>query len=388
MIRMMIASILYSFVLNGVEPKLVRLTPPKISPETIDEKIVCTRPLREGNFNISTEIYKGKTITHCYGHGGAGWTTLFGSVNKAIEQFQNTNLSRNKPIRIIGSGCMGLTLAVELKRLGYHVTGIFTKELYDIPSWKAAGNFGLVSVSNSPDETASLKRILLESFLTYQQIEQGKHPYFSTHAVEYMPVYCSMQTESGVEDLEEMGIVPPREFVSLDFGNGVVHHDYVQFMTYFMNTTLLMQELMNEVARLEIPVEIREVHAFDEISEDVIFNCSGLGSRELNSDQDLSPVRGHIITLNHSAGHEHMGYMICADVLQHGKREDVYIIPKCISVTPQNPRGVSCAGALGGTFIGGVAALTAEELAELDELEFKNLLERNSEFFQGHPFHE
>lgn len=379
---------LCSFALQANEPQIVKLTPPYISKETVQEEIVCTRPMREGKFNISLETIGKKTIVNCYGHGGSGWTTLFGSVNKAIELFQKSNPNKAQPIRIIGSGCMGLTAAIELHRLGYQVAGIFTKDLYEMPSWKAAGYFALVSIKTSPEEQEELNKIGLNTFLTYQNIERGNHPYISREAVTFMPVYCSVETESGVEDLEARGMIPPREYVSLDFGNGVIHHDYVKYMTYFMNTSTLMHQLINEVHRLGINIELNKVNSFDEVAEEMVFNCSGLGGRELNSDENMIPVRGHLITLNKASGSAHMEYMIYTKVKQSGKEEYIYLFPKSVSVTSQQPEGLSCVGVIGGTFIPHVDKLSPSDQEALDKAEFKKLLDRNSEFFQGHLFDE
>jgi hypothetical protein len=342
--------------------------------------------MREGKFNISLEQADGKTVVHCYGHGGSGWTTLFGSVNKAIELYQNTYPNKETPIRIIGSGCMGLTAAIELKRLGYEVRGISTKEFYDIPSWRAAGYFALVSVKTSPEEQAALNEIGLNTFMTYQKIDRNEHPYISKDAVKYMPVYCSVDTEAGVEDLEERGMIPPKELVSLDFGNGVIHTDFVKYMTYFMNTTTLMRQLNAEVQKLGISIEQKGIHAFEDISEEVIFNCSGLGGRELNSDENMIPVRGHLITLNEDSGSAHMEYMIYTKVKQDGRDEYVYLFPKNVSVTPENIAGNPCVGVLGGTFIPNVDKLSLSEQEKLDKDEFKRMSDRVSEFFQGHLF--
>ncbi|OHE77712.1 MAG: hypothetical protein A3F67_12075 [Verrucomicrobia bacterium RIFCSPHIGHO2_12_FULL_41_10] len=366
---------------------MIKLSPPQISTGTLSEKIVCTRPMRDGKFNISLEYLNGKTIVNCYGHGGSGWTTLFGSVDKAIELFKTTNPDLNTPIRIIGSGCMGLTTAIELTRQGYNVVGISTKSLYDTPSWKAAGYFALVSVKTSPEEQASLNEIGLNTFLTYQKIDQGTHPYISKEAVRYMPVYCSIDTAAGVEDLEARGMIPPKEYVTLDFGN-VIHHDYVKYMTYFMNTTTLMRQLTNETKRLTIEIEEHNISSFNQVSEDVIFNCSGLGGKELNSDVGMIPVRGHLITLNESADDGHMDYMIYTKVKQDGKEEYIYMFPKNISVTPENKEGLACVGVLGGTFIPHVDKLSISQQEELDRIEFKRMLDRNSAFFLGHPFNE
>jgi len=382
-VKSVFAMLLCSFALEANEPLIVKLTPPNISEKTISEKIVCTRPMREGKFNISLESIGNKTIINCYGHGGSGWTTLFGSVNKSIELFQKTNPNKTTPIRIIGSGCMGLTTAIELNRLGYQIAGISTKNLYDIPSWRAAGYFALVSVKTSPEEQEELNKIGLNTFLAYQQIDNGKHPYITNEAVKFMPVYCSIDTESGVEDLEARGMIPPREYVSLDFGNDVIHHDYVKYMTYFMNTTILMRQLTAEVKKLGIDVELKEINSFDDVTEEIVFNCSGLGGRELNSDENMIPVRGHLITLNNASGNAHMDYMIYTKVKQDGKDEYIYMFPKNISVTVENTQGISCMGVLGGTFIPNVDKLSPEDQKKLDQTEFKRMLDRNSQFFQG-----
>lgn len=386
--KSVLAMLLYSFSLQAKEPKIVRLIPPKISNKTVSEKIVCTRPMRDGKFNISIEQHPGKTVVNCYGHGGSGWTTLFGSVNKAIELFQNTHPNKNTAIRIIGSGCMGLTTAIELSQLGYHVAGISTKDLYRMPSWKAAGYFALVSIKTSPEEQEDLNKIGLNTFLTYQTIDNGKHPYITKEAVRFMPVYCSIDTISGVEDLEARGMIPPKEYVSLDFGNGVIHNDFVKYMTYFMNTTVLMRQLTEEVKRREISVELNEINSFDDVAEEIIFNCSGLGGQKLNSDENIIPVRGHLVTLNDSSGSDHMDYMIYTKVYQDGKEEYIYLFPKNISVTEEHSDGISCMGTLGGTFIPHVDKLSPSDQENLDKTEFQRMLDRNSEFFQGHLFNE
>ncbi len=371
-----------------MKPKIIQLVPPKIATETISETLVGTRPVRNGKFNISMQHNHGKTIVNCYGHGGSGWTTLFGSIDKAIKLFKATNPKTSTPIRVIGSGCMGLTAAIELARQGYRVAGISTKSLYDMPSWKAAGYFALVSLNTSPGEHANLNEIGLKTFLTYQQIDHGAHPYISKDAVKFIPVFCSADTDSGIENFAASGILPARENVTLDFGNGVIHHDYVKYMTYFMNTTIAMRQLIKETTRLKIAIEEKTIDAFDQITEEVIFNCSGLGGRELNADSHMVPVRGHLITLNENAGTGHMDYMIYTKVMQNGKEERIYMFPKSISVTPECTEGVECFGVLGGTFIPNVDMLSAAEQEKLDRKEFKRLLDRNSEFFHGHPYSE
>jgi len=378
---------LCTFILQSVDQEtIVQLQPPLITPDTIAQKIVCTRPMREGKFNISIETRDNHTIVNCNGHGGSGWTTLFGWINYALDLFAKTKTDKNIPIRVIGSGCMGLTAAIELTRAGYNVAGIYTKDRFDLASWRAAGYFGLVSIKTADNEQETLNQIGMDTFKTYQSIEQGTHPYISNKAVNNIPVYCSVDTEAGVEDLEARGLIPTREYVTLDFGNGIIHPGYVKYLTYFMNTTTLMRELIAHVERLEIPLVIKEINSYDEIEEPVIFNCAGMGGRELNSDDSMIPVRGHLVTLNEEAGSAHMAYMIYTKVMQDGDEEYIYLFPKNSSVTPENTDGVSCAGVLGGSFIPHVDKLSVAEQIELDNAEFKRMLDRNCLFFNGHLF--
>jgi len=361
------------------------LTPPQLVPEAIAKEIPCVRPMREGIFNISSQDVGEKFVVHCFGHGGCGWTTFLGSVEYAIGLFQERYPSPESApaIRVIGAGCMGLCSAIELTRRGYRVAAISTKELYDIPSWNAAGYFAVVSVKISPEQEEMVREINFSTFHSYQQIERGEHPYLSAAATRFIPVYCSADTHSGVEDLEEQGLIPPREVVDIDFGNGVVHHDYNKFMTYFFDVTTLMQELHREVNRLGIPVEMQEVQEFDDLAEVVVFNCGGLGGGDLAHDNKMIPVRGHLLMLSEKAGTEHMDYMIYTKVKQEGKEEYVYLFPRTSFVIPQNGSLEPANGVLGGSFIIGADKLPREDLAELDRVEFKRLLDRNQEFFYG-----
>lgn len=374
----------------SAEARIEKLTPPEINPSTLGPKIRCIRPMREGRFNISVENVEGKngikTIVHCYGHGGSGWTTLWGSVQKAIKLFEDANPDKEKPIRVIGSGCMGLASSIELTRLGYKVAGITTRELWRIPSWSAAGYFAIVSVKTSPEEEKNMNQIGEATFKTYQLIEQGLHPYVSSNAVRYLPVYCSHDTESGVEDLEQKGIIPPKEEVILDFGNGVQHPHFYKYMTYFLETPTLMKQMHAEVKRLQIPLEMGTVTSFEDVSEEVIFNCSGLGSRILNNDDKMIPVLGHLVAPNEKSGTEHMNYMIYTKVTQDDKNEYVYMFPKAAARVPETNEEIECRSVLGGTFIPHTDKLTPEERAELDRVEFKRMLDRNCIFFHGKPF--
>lgn len=362
------------------------LTPPRIEQETIAKEICCVRPMRDGMPNISSEQIDEKFVVNCYGHGGSGWTTLFGSVKEAIAllQIQYPTPAKTPSIRVIGAGCMGLNVAIELASLGYSVAGISTKDTYDTPSWKAGGYYGIFALKVSPEEQDMLNRINSFTFETYRQIEDGNHPYLSSDTVRYLPTYSGPGTPTGVEELVEMGLIPPQEVVDIDFGNGVMHKNFVKAMSYYFDVIAIMQQMKAEVDHRHIPIELKEIHHISEVSEAVVFNCAGLGGKVLanNDGQRMIPVRGHLLLLNERGGQGHMDYMIGDTVLQQGNLEDIYFIPKSSYVIGKDGETSPIRGVLGGTFID-IENLTAEELQKLDEIEFKKLYERVRQFYYG-----
>lgn len=368
--------------------QVVQLVPPKLEKGSVAATIPCVRPMRDGTFNISCGEVRQKLVVNCYGHGGCGWTTFMGSVDRALELFVHRypDPSLTPPIRVLGAGCMGLCSAIELKRRGYRVAGVFTKELYNIPSWNAAGYYALVSLKTFPEEMEVINRINLSTFAYYQAIEQDRHPYLSSKAVRFLPVYCSSDTHSGVEELEEAGMIPPKEIVDIDFGNGVIHCNFQKFMTYFFDVTTLMQELHSEIKRLGVPIEMKAIHQFEDVEEEVIFNCAGLGGGELIGDPKMIPVRGHLVLLNENAGSEHLNYMIYTKVIQDGKEEYVYLFPRSKFINGSSGELYPSYGVLGGSFIRGVEMMSTTELDDFDAKEFERLLNRNASFFQGVPF--
>lgn len=376
---------LFTMSLSHAE-SIVHLKAPIISEKTILKYVTCTRPKRQDGVNISIEQINQKQVIHCYGHAGFGWSTLFSSINQAIELFERHATDLNKPICILGSGCMGLTTAIELVRRGYTVSKIITKDLYDLCSWRAPGCFALDSTIMAGPEKENHKKMVFETFKVYQDVASGIHPYLKQEAVRFLPIYCMDGMYGGFVGLEEEGIIPSRETATLDFGNGVQHKNFVKFMTYFMDTALLMQQLHNEVTRLGISIEINTISSFDQVDENIIFNCTGLGSKELNSDTNMIPIRGHLIVLNEYAGNKHMNYMLFAKIEQNNAQENVHMFPKSFAVSSDYPQGVISYATLGGTFLPIDPAMTEQALAELDEREFNKLTDRLSLFFTGNSF--
>jgi hypothetical protein len=349
--------------------KIIYLTPPQISNDYIKEKIVCIRAHRERLFNVSTQFIENKLICHNYGHGGAGWTFLFGCVHESIRQFEeqlahNPHL-HNQPIAVVGAGCYGLLTAIMLARKKYRVH-IVASETQDIPSNKAAGFFfPRPRKSSTPEEIATFLNRGVESYETLLEIIKGTHP-FIKYGPKLLPAYYGPEIDPGFAPYIERGLIAKPEEVIIDFGNGK-SYPAVAYNTVFINSAAIMAELQRNINELKIPIVNAHIDSWNDLSENIIFNCSGMSSKKLVPDNRIIPVQGHLITLKNQDDVEKLQYMINVRVTQldlKGRIRDelIYFAPKD-------------SGILGISFIRGQDSLTA------NQHEFDRLLERCHEYF-------
>ena len=348
--------------------KIINLTPPSLDAENIKEKITCVRAHRERLFAVYSEFKDGKLICHNYGQGGAGWTFLFGCVNESIRQFeQQLSLAqsyKNKPICVIGAGCYGLLTATILARAGYQVR-IVAANVHSIASYKAAGFFfpRWRKCSNEQEIATFLARGM-ESYKTYVDIIQGKHP-FIMHGPKLLPAYYGVDIDPGFAPYIAQGLVAQPEAVRITFGNHKIY-DAHKYYSIFVNGGVIMEELQRNIAELDITITQHTIENFNELDESIIFNCAGLGAKQLANDQKIIPVQGHLIAL-HNQPIEQLQYMINVKVVQtdsYGKRDElIYFAPKG-------------EGILGITFKRGQDSLTS------NAHEFERLLNRCNTFFR------
>ncbi len=350
--------------------RTVSLTPPQLDSKAICQEVLCPRPWRARSLRIENEKVGSKEVIHCYGHGSAGWTLLFGTVEKAVSLYDG-----DQKICVVGSGCVGLTTAIELERRGYKVSKIVTKDLYDTPSWWAGGQL-LVPTLREQMQSGDQERIdafAKETYPVYNRVYTGEHPYLSKACVEKMPAYLFDKCDLGMRKYFQWGLIPQGEAVTLDFG-GVLHPHYVEYETLFLQVSQIMKELLGEVKRLGIPIVIKEVKDFEELEEQVIFNCAGIGARELANDFQMIKLYGHLLMLNGNK----IDYLVSTRMDVEGKMEDIYLFPKTSFVSSEFPGGISTTAVLGGTFI-------PENIKDkhADREEFDRLLQRARYFFFG-----
>lgn len=362
-------SLLFSiYCFASSEIPVVHLTPPKIGPEFIAEDILCKRPMRNGCFKVAAEIQHEKLIIHNYGAGGSGWSLLFGLVRSSIEQFekmvnQNPQFA-NQPVRIVGAGCMGLLTAVLLKLKGYNVE-ITAKDLTRLASHNAVGILGPIAHNINPEEQDFFNTISVNAYKEWAMIAKGEHPLFNDGGV-HMPIFVGKTTDAGLEHYVQKGLIDQPQEVIVDFGNGK-RYNMLKYITLFIDTKKMMGKLHTLIDKLEIKVTQAVVESFKEIKEAVVFNCSGLGARELAEDRDVVPVVGHLLMLKNQPPMKELQYII--DTTVHSMNDLGQEIEEYIYYAPKGQ------GILGGTFIKGT-----EATRNLNH-HFSRLTERSMNYF-------
>ena len=333
-----------------------KITPPNIGDAYLGEKILCYRPMKHGAPNLSLAKDGDKIVAHNYGHGGSGWTLGPGSakyVNSLlIESDLGAALSdKSTPIAIIGAGLIGLFTAYDLIQRGFSNITIYAEQLATLASHYAGGLLAPVSMDNDHAMQVIIDEIGIEAYRFYKGIANNENSDFKKGARK-VPSYFSSRDDSGLEPYVGK-VMGPAKDVMLDFGNGTTRAMVVYDDGVFMNTALLMEELHEFMRRHHIEIIQQKIQSFDELSQQFIFNCSGLGSRELAKDSALVPVQGHLIMLKNQVP-ENMNYMILV-YFGEGKTEmnqkvkrSFYLFPKHLPDSAPQDIGV-----MGGTFIEG-----------------------------------
>ncbi|HWN08935.1 MAG TPA: FAD-dependent oxidoreductase [Pyrinomonadaceae bacterium] len=308
-----------------------RFAPVKVARNRIIRTIVGLRPYRDEGFVVDAERLGDKLLVHDYGHGGAGVTLSWGTSSLAVDiarDFLQTRtlpnavtrgarpltqgvltrpprLSRRSPLRfaVLGCGVIGLSTARLLQRRlqgeGASVT-IYAKNLPPQTTSNIAGAWwSPTSVYDSQMVSAKF----LEQFRLSCQI--------SNRAFQEL-----VGPEYGVRWIDSLELITREAQLTRELAGGnalypqvEIHRDpeqyfgfpYVrQFSSMLIEPHTYLRALLRDFYVAGGKVVVKEFKKREEIarlSEQVVFNCTGLGARDLFDDQKLGPVRGQLEVL-------------------------------------------------------------------------------------------
>lgn len=267
------------------------LPPVKASLHRVIRSVAGLRPYRAAGYVVRGEQVNDKKIVHNYGHGGGGISLCWGSSREAIA-LGLPGHSGN--IAILGAGALGLTTARLLQESGYNIS-VYAKELPPNTTSNISG--GQIHPASYYERDAVTDDWLLRAQAAAEYTRRRMQIIVGDdYGVRWLPTYVeSSQDELRPPDPE----YPDRQPLSRD-EHPFPSENLVQYQTMYVETGRFLASLMRDIriAGGKINVrDFRDVRQLSELPESLIFNCTGLGARELFGDEELYPVRGQLAIL-------------------------------------------------------------------------------------------
>ena len=269
---------------------------PRVSMDAVIRVIVGQRPYRPSGFVVRREDFDDKSIVHNYGHGGGGLSLSWGSSALAVRE---TAGMKPGDVAVIGSGVMGLTSARLLQDAGWNVT-IYTRDVWrHTTSNIAAGEWSPYNVFEPGRPSAEfLSRFDWASRVAHHAYTNLTGPEYGIRWLEGYALGDTPFTEfDGRPELHSLYAYRR----NLEPGQHPFGDRYAQaFVTMQIDPGVLLRRLVDDFRVAGGRFVVRDFGNLDDVlslSESVIFNCTGLGSRELFGDEELTAAKGQLVMI-------------------------------------------------------------------------------------------
>jgi D-amino-acid oxidase len=289
------AALLSGCATVGTRPRTVSNCTP-LAPVLVDEsRVIRTvaglRPYRRQGFVVRADQLREKRLVHNYGHGGGGITLSWGSSKLATDLGLQ---GHSGPVAVIGSGVMGLSTARLVQEAGFPVTIYAAALPPDTTSNIAGGQFHPFSVFHegevTPEFMAQFVRAVDYSWRRFQ-IMVG-----DDYGIHWLPTYV----ESDSPEEKFIPTFPPVNRMLSTAQHPFPLDSVRRYDTMYVETGRYLRQMTRDVQVAGGKIEVRRFATPADIAalpEALVFNCTGLGSRELFGDADLHPVRGQLAIL-------------------------------------------------------------------------------------------
>jgi glycine/D-amino acid oxidase-like deaminating enzyme len=306
------------FALEGCAPKTsattaltprrppVRLPPVNVSWDRVIRTTIGLRPHRPSGFVLKADRFGAKLLVHNFGHGGSGMSLSWGCASVATD-LAMPHSDRNAAV--LGSGVVGLTSARELQRHGFDVTIYAAAVPPDTTSNMSLAGFtptsGLVDNDRRTDAWDAQFRQVVE--IAYRRLQLLAGPkYGISWIMNYTPTDTGPGSGPGGGNnqsprgpLMPAGITGPRTV--LQPGEHPFPTRYaVERQEMRIEPSIYLDALMSDFLLWGGRVVIRTFETPNDVaalSENVIVNCTGLGSKALFNDPELMPLKGQLTVL-------------------------------------------------------------------------------------------
>lgn len=272
------------------------LPPVIVDRSRIIRQAVGFRPYRKSGFVVRAEALGRKKLVHNYGHGGGGITLSWGSSKLAVD----LGLPGHRgPVAVIGAGALGLTTARLIQEAGFPVT-LYAAALPPNTTSNIAGGEWHPAFAYDKDSVTPAFRAQLHAACQYS-FERFQTMIGADYGVRWMRNHDMANAPLHVEDVDT--IIP--EMLTRNRDLTRAEHpfpfDYVRSWDCpIVETPIFLRAMMRDLLmdgarfvtrKFTAPKELKSLH------EKLIFNCTGLGSRELFADSELEGWRGQLVML-------------------------------------------------------------------------------------------
>jgi D-amino-acid oxidase len=277
-----------------------RLAAVRVAPDRVIRATVGLRPFRPSGFVVRGEKIGEKTVIHNYGHGGSGITLSWGTAQLAVDLGAATGI---RDCAVIGCGVVGLSTARLLQERGYSPV-IYSKDMPpNTTSNLAGGLWEPTSLFDAPKVTPEFRRQFGDAarlaFRRYQSMAGD------VYGVRWLPLYrlssdhpiASPPPEnpnSEIEPLYPEMTELSRRTMPFDVPYGR------RFYSMLIEPPIYLNSLVRDFQSAGGRIIVREFHGPADLAalpERLLFNCTGLGARELFGDEELTPIRGQLVFL-------------------------------------------------------------------------------------------
>jgi D-amino-acid oxidase len=320
--------------------------------------VVGLRPYRPSGFVVRAEKMGETLVIHNYGHGGAGITLSWGTAQLAL---QIGCQGHEGSVAVLGCGAVGLATARLLQESGFKVT-IYTKALPPDTTSNAAGGAWTPFLVAEPGK--------IDAGFTEQlrfAAEFAHKRYLTMLAdrfgVRWIRSYAI--SKDGFDESSSIGTQSMFRSMRPEFRNLTpAEHPFPaesavrQFDTLLIEPPKYLQAMMDafrEASGTVLVSTIADRNAIAQLPEKLVFNCTGLGAKDLFQDDELMPVRGQLAFLRPQP---EVDYAVSHD--------ELYMLPRTDGIV------------LGGTYELGVASLSP------DMAKMRNILARHKAFFDSY----
>lgn len=280
----------------------VRLPPVNAAWDRVIRTTIGLRPHRPSGFVLKADRFGAKTLIHNFGHGGAGMSLSWGTGSMAADM---ALAHQDRRAAVMGSGVVGLTSARELQRRGFDVTIYAATVPPDTTSNMSLAGFtptsGLVDMpSRTPEWDAQFREAVLIAYRRLQLLAGPK--YGISWIMNYAP------TDNDAAGRGGFGGPNPLMPASIPNPRVVLQPGEHPFPTRFaversemrIEPSIYLDALMNDFLLWGGKIVVRKFETPNDVaalSENVIVNCTGLGSKALFNDPELIPLKGQLTVL-------------------------------------------------------------------------------------------